>query len=40
VEQKLEAGKRAWIKHSIDPFQCPYHDMHWAVFDGDASANW
>jgi hypothetical protein len=35
LEQKMDGGKRTWIKHQIDPFNAQYHDMHWADIDGD-----
>ncbi len=34
-EQKIEGGKRTWIKHPIDPFNSQYHDLIWADIDGD-----
>jgi FG-GAP-like repeat len=34
-EQRIESGKRKWIKHPIDPFNAQYHDMMWADIDGD-----
>jgi hypothetical protein len=34
-EQRRENGKRAWIKHPIDPFNSQYHDLVWADLDGD-----
>jgi hypothetical protein len=34
-EQKTTAGKRAWIRHPIDPFNAQYHDLIWADIDGD-----
>ncbi|MBA2480326.1 MAG: VCBS repeat-containing protein [Planctomycetes bacterium] len=34
-EQRIEAGKRRWIKHPIDPFNSQYHDMQWVDIDGD-----
>jgi len=34
-EQRLEAGKRTWIKHPIDPFNSQYHDLWWVDIDGD-----
>ena len=34
-EQKLENGKRSWIKHAIDPFNSQYHDLIWVDIDGD-----
>jgi hypothetical protein len=34
-EQRIENGKRTWIKHPIDPFNSQYHDMWWADIDGD-----
>ncbi|RNI39123.1 VCBS repeat-containing protein [Hanamia caeni] len=35
-EQKTDqAGKRYWIKHSIDPFNSQYHTMEWADIDND-----
>ena len=29
------AGRRAWAKHPIDPFNSQYHDLQWADIDGD-----
>ncbi|MBM4042723.1 MAG: VCBS repeat-containing protein [Planctomycetes bacterium] len=34
-EQRVEGGKRSWIKHPIDPFNSQYHDLVWADIDGD-----
>jgi hypothetical protein len=34
-EQRIEGGKRKWIKHPIDPFNSQYHDLIWADIDGD-----
>jgi hypothetical protein len=34
-EQRLEGGKRRWIKHPIDPFNSQYHDLIWTDLDGD-----
>jgi hypothetical protein len=34
-EQRVEGGKRSWIKHPIDPFNSQYHDMQWLDIDGD-----
>ncbi len=34
-EQRIENGKRRWIKHPIDPFNSQYHDLAWADIDGD-----
>jgi hypothetical protein len=34
-EQRIEGGKRRWIKHPIDPFNSQYHDLIWADIDGD-----
>ena len=35
-EQKGDnAGKRAWVKHPIDPFHSQYHTMEWADIDND-----
>jgi hypothetical protein len=34
-EQKLDGGKRSWVKHPIDPFNSQYHDLHWVDIDGD-----
>jgi hypothetical protein len=36
LEQKIDAaGKRTWIRHSIDPFNAQFHDLQWADLDGD-----
>jgi len=34
-EQRLEGGKRRWIKHPIDPANSQYHDLVWIDIDGD-----
>src|SRR6185312_15520298 len=34
-EQKMDGGKRIWIKHPIDPFESQYHTMDWADIDND-----
>lgn len=34
-EQRLEGGRRTWIKHPIDPSSSQYHDLHWVDLDGD-----
>ncbi len=34
-QKKDKKGKRAWVKHSIDPFNAQYHDMMWIDIDGD-----
>lgn len=34
-EQKLENGKRTWIKHDIDPDRSQYHDMQLVDIDKD-----
>ncbi|MCL5270512.1 MAG: VCBS repeat-containing protein [bacterium] len=34
-EQRLEGGKRTWVRHPIDPFNSQYHDMQWIDIDGD-----
>ena len=34
-EQRVEGGKRKWVKHPIDPYNSQYHDMWWADLDGD-----
>jgi hypothetical protein len=34
-EQRIEGGKRKWIKHPIDPHNSQYHDLIWADIDGD-----
>lgn len=36
-EQRLDGGKRTWIKHPIDPYASQYHDMIWADIDGDGA---
>jgi hypothetical protein len=35
LEQRTVNGKRAWVKHPIDPYSSQYHDMHWVDIDGD-----
>jgi hypothetical protein len=34
-EQRMEGGRRKWIKHPIDPFNSQYHDLWWGDLDGD-----
>ncbi|MCX5675296.1 MAG: VCBS repeat-containing protein [Planctomycetota bacterium] len=34
-EQKMEGGKRRWVKHPIDPANSQYHSLEWADIDGD-----
>ncbi len=34
-EQRMEGGKRSWVKHPIDPENSQYHDMQWVDIDGD-----
>ena len=34
-EQRVEHGKRRWIKHPIDPWCSQYHDLIWTDIDGD-----
>ena len=34
-EQRVERGKRRWIKHPIDPDNSQYHDLWWVDLDGD-----
>ena len=34
-EQRIDRGRRTWIRHAIDPFNSQYHDMAWADIDGD-----
>jgi len=34
-EQRLEGGKREWIRHPIDPYNSQYHDLKWIDVDGD-----
>lgn len=34
-EQRIEKGKRKWVKHPIDPDNSQYHDMFWIDIDGD-----
>jgi len=34
-QQRLEGGKRTWIKHPIDPDNSQYHDLRWIDIDGD-----
>ena len=37
-EQRLGPdGTRTWTKHTIDPFNSQYHDMHWVDIDGDGA---
>jgi len=35
LEQRVESGKRNWIRHPIDPFNSQYHDLWWGDIDGD-----
>lgn len=34
-EQRLDGGRRSWIRHPIDPFNSQYHDLFWVDIDGD-----
>ena len=34
-QQRIEGGKRSWIRHPIDPYNSQYHDMFWVDIDGD-----
>ncbi|MBA3709032.1 MAG: VCBS repeat-containing protein [Planctomycetes bacterium] len=34
-EQRMDGGRRSWIKHAIDPYNSQYHDMQWVDIDGD-----
>jgi len=34
-EQRMEGGRRGWVRHPIDPFGSQYHDMQWVDIDGD-----
>lgn len=34
-EQRIDGGRRKWIKHPIDPLGSQYHDMQWVDIDGD-----
>ncbi len=34
-EQRVEGGKRRWVRHPIDPCNSQYHDMQWVDIDGD-----
>ena len=34
-EQRMDAGKREWIRHPIDPYNSQYHDLKWIDIDGD-----
>lgn len=34
-EQRVENGKRTWIRHPIDPYNSQYHDLKWIDIDGD-----
>ncbi len=34
-EQRIEGGRRRWVRHPIDPFNSQYHDLIWADIDGD-----
>ena len=34
-EQKLDNGRRTWVKHPIDPCNSQYHDLWWTDIDGD-----
>ncbi len=34
-EQTLTAGRRGWIKHSIDSSCSQFHEMHWEDINGD-----
>lgn len=32
---RTSSGRRKWVRHSIDPFNSQYHDMHWVDIGGD-----
>ncbi len=34
-EQRIEGGRRTWVKHPIDPFNSQYHCLWWGDIDGD-----
>ncbi|MBD3183389.1 VCBS repeat-containing protein [Candidatus Poribacteria bacterium] len=34
-EQKVDNGKRTWIKHPIDSYNSQYHDLQWIDIDND-----
>lgn len=36
-EQRIEKGKRIFVKHPIDPYSSQYHDMHWVDIDNDGA---
>jgi hypothetical protein len=36
-EQRLEAGRRRWVRHPIDPCNSQYHDLIWADIDRDGA---
>jgi hypothetical protein len=37
-EQRVDGGKRRWVKHAIDPHNSQYHDLIWTDIDGDGEA--
>ena len=36
-EQRVEAGRRSWVRHAIDPHCSQYHDLQWVDIDGDGA---
>jgi hypothetical protein len=36
-EQRLDGGRRSWVRHPIDPYNSQYHDLIWADLDGDGA---
>ncbi len=34
-QQRGPGGRITWKRHSIDPYNAQYHDLHWADIDGD-----
>ena len=36
-EQRVQRGKRIWLRHPIDPENSQYHDLIWADIDGDGA---
>jgi hypothetical protein len=37
-EHVVEGGERRFVKHTIDPDNSQYHDLHWVDLDGDGQA--
>ncbi len=36
-EQRMDGGRRSWVKHAIDPDSSQYHCLWWGDVDGDGA---